>query len=60
LSPDYGDVEYEEIHKIFQFESKKVDRIYIKGLQKQRLIIYFMPHATVYELELLDVLGFVH
>lgn len=52
LSPDYGDVEYEEIHKIFQ--SIKFDRIYVKGLQKQRIIVEFMPHATVYDLELFE------
>jgi|UniRef100_A0A2S2PJR3 hypothetical protein len=49
LSLDYGDVEYEEIHKIFQ--SLKFKRIYVKGLYKQRIIIDFMPHATVFDLE---------
>lgn len=49
LSLDYGDVEYEEIHKILQ--SLKFKRIYVKGLHKQRIIIDFMPHATVFDLE---------
>lgn len=52
LSPDYGDVDYEEIHKIL--ESIKFERIYVKGLQKQRLIIDLMSHATVYDLELFE------
>ena len=49
LSLDYGDVEYKEIHKIFQ--SFKFDRIYVKGLQKQQIIGEFIPHVTVINLE---------
>jgi len=52
LSPDYGDVEYEEIHNIFQ--SLKFNRIYVKGLQKQQIINEFMPHATVFNFENLE------
>ncbi|KAE9523779.1 hypothetical protein AGLY_015839, partial [Aphis glycines] len=48
LSLEYGDIEYGEIQKIFQ--SLTFDRIYVKGLQKQKNIEAFMPHATVFNI----------
>ncbi|KAE9521388.1 hypothetical protein AGLY_018210, partial [Aphis glycines] len=52
LSLEYGDIEYGEIQKIFQ--SLTFDRIYVKGLQKQKIIEKFMPHATVFNIENLE------
>jgi hypothetical protein len=49
LSMEYGDVEYEEIDRILN--SLKFDTIYVKGEQKQKMIIEFIPHTTVINIE---------
>ncbi|VVC25249.1 Hypothetical protein CINCED_3A021834 [Cinara cedri] len=45
---EYGDVEYEELDRILN--SLKFDHIYVKGEQKQKMIIDFIPQVNVYYL----------
>jgi hypothetical protein len=49
LSLDFGDVEYEEIDRILN--SLKFKYIYVKGEHKQKIIIEFIPHTIVINLE---------
>jgi len=49
ISVDYGDIEYEELSRILN--SLKSTYIYIKGEQKKQLIMEFIPHVTIINIE---------
>lgn len=48
-SIEYGEVEYEEINRIFN--SLKFECIYVKGEQKQKMIMEFILHITINNIE---------
>ena len=49
LSIDYGDIEYEELDRILN--SLKFDCIYTKGEQKKQLLIEYIQHVAVINIE---------
>ena len=49
LSIEYGDVEYEELSRILN--SLKFRNIYVKGEQKKQLLVEFIPHVVVINIE---------
>ncbi|KAF0687780.1 Uncharacterized protein FWK35_00036340 [Aphis craccivora] len=49
LSIDYGDIEYEELGRILN--SLKFDCIYTKGEQKKQLLIEYIPHVVLINIE---------
>jgi hypothetical protein len=49
LSIDFGDVEYEELRKIMNSINFKC--IYVKGEQKKQLLVKFIPHVTLINIE---------
>ena len=49
LSLDYGDIEYEEVGRILN--TITFNTIYVKGEQKKQLLLDFIPHITVINIE---------
>ncbi|KAL4152739.1 hypothetical protein QTP88_000572 [Uroleucon formosanum] len=49
LSIDYGDVEYEEVGKILN--SLKFTCIYVKGEQKKQVLMEYIPHVALINIE---------
>jgi len=49
LSIDYGDVEYEELSRILN--SLKFNCIYVKGEQKKQILMEYIPHVALINIE---------
>jgi len=49
LSIEYGDIEYEELGKILN--SLKFNCIYVKGEQKKQVLIEYIPHVALINIE---------
>jgi hypothetical protein len=49
LTLEHGDVNYKELGNIFK--SLKFKQLYVKGLQKQKIIEKYIPHVSVINME---------
>jgi hypothetical protein len=49
LALEYGDVEYEEVSRILN--SLKFDNIYVKGERKKQVIMEYIPHVRIINIE---------